>query len=78
MRDRMLSSFTRAFKRPTRTDIQNGELHDAVLELALSFQLNYSLTFPPLNDTVGLVHYTRMLALPSRCTRMSPLQGQHH
>ncbi|KAL8346841.1 hypothetical protein RB601_003485 [Gaeumannomyces tritici] len=41
-----------------------GELHEAVIRLARSFNANYKLKFPPLNEPLLLMRYTRELALP--------------
>ncbi|KAF4447117.1 hypothetical protein F53441_9262 [Fusarium austroafricanum] len=42
------------------------DLHNAVLDLALSYHHNYGMIFPSINDTPTLVHFVRQLSLPAR------------
>lgn len=64
MQDRLPSTYTRALKLPLRATLQGVDLHEAVMESALSYHYNYEMMFPPVNDTVTLMNFTRQLALP--------------
>ncbi|KAM0266506.1 hypothetical protein ACHAPA_006936 [Fusarium lateritium] len=64
MQDRLPSAYTRALKYPLRSSLIGIDLHNAVLDLALSYHHNYGMVFPTINDTPTLVHFVRQLALP--------------
>ncbi|KIL90626.1 hypothetical protein FAVG1_06360 [Fusarium avenaceum] len=64
MQDRLPSAYTRALKYPLRSFLKGIDLHNAVLDLALSYHHNYEMIFPTINDTPILVHFVRQLALP--------------
>lgn len=64
MRDRLPSSYTRALKRPLRTLLDGNDLHSAILDMALSYQLNYDMVFPAMSDSLIAVQLTGQLALP--------------
>ncbi|CAJ0551230.1 Ff.00g111600.m01.CDS01 [Fusarium sp. VM40] len=64
MQDRLPSAYTRALKYPLRSSLKGIDLHNAVLDLALSYHHNYEMIFPTINDTPTLVHFVRQLALP--------------
>ncbi|KAH6953296.1 hypothetical protein HG530_000018 [Fusarium avenaceum] len=64
MQDRLPSAYTRALKYPLRSSLKGIDLHNAVLDLALSYHHNYEMIFPTINDTPILVHFVRQLALP--------------
>ncbi|KAH7242477.1 ubiquitin family-domain-containing protein [Fusarium tricinctum] len=64
MQDRLPSAYTRALKYPLRSSLKGIDLHNAVLDLALSYHRNYEMIFPTINDTPTLVHFVRQLALP--------------
>ncbi|SPJ71383.1 related to polymerase I core factor (CF) subunit [Fusarium torulosum] len=64
MQDRLPSAYTRALKYPLRSSLKGIDLHNAVLDLALSYHHNYGMIFPTINDTPTLVHFVRQLALP--------------
>ncbi|RFN44382.1 polymerase i core factor subunit [Fusarium flagelliforme] len=64
MQDRLPSAYTRALKLPLRSSLKGIDLHNAVLDLALSFNYNYGMIFPAVNETPTLVHFVRQLALP--------------
>lgn len=64
MQDRLPSPYTKALKLPLRATLQGADLHEAVMELALSYHHNYEMIFPFMNETVTLIYYTRQLALP--------------
>ncbi|KAI5466577.1 ubiquitin family-domain-containing protein [Mariannaea sp. PMI_226] len=64
MQDRLPSAYTRALKLPLRAALHGADLHEAVMDLALSYHRNYDMLFPPVNDTLAMVHYARHLALP--------------
>lgn len=60
----MPSAYTRYIKIPLHTPLDGGELHRAVLDLAMSYHVNHELVFPGLSDVPLLVQYARLLALP--------------
>lgn len=64
MRDRLPTWYTAVLKSARLAKFDNGELHASVLNLALSYHLNYSLIFPPLNDVLVTLQYVRELGLP--------------
>ncbi|KAF4958842.1 hypothetical protein FSARC_10918 [Fusarium sarcochroum] len=64
MQDRLPSAYTRALKLPLRSSLQGIDLHNAVLDLALSYHHNYGMIFPAVNDTPALVNFVRQLTLP--------------
>lgn len=64
MQDRMPSAYTRALKLPLRSPLAGEELYNTVLDLGLSYFLNYSMIFPPMNEISALVQYARVLCLP--------------
>ncbi|KAI1066551.1 hypothetical protein LB507_011119 [Fusarium sp. FIESC RH6] len=64
MQDRLPSAYTRALKIPLRSSLKGIDLHNAVLDLALSYNYNYGMMFPAINETPTLVHFVRQLALP--------------
>ncbi|WXC56313.1 hypothetical protein SNK03_002243 [Fusarium graminearum] len=64
MQDRLPSSYTRALKLPLRSSLKGIDLHNAVLDLALSYNYNYGMIFPAVNETPTLVHFVRQLSLP--------------
>ncbi|KAJ4258696.1 hypothetical protein NW762_007780 [Fusarium torreyae] len=64
MQDRLPSAYTRALKLPLRSSLQGIDLHNDVLDLALSYHHNYGMTFPAVNDTPALVSFVRQLTLP--------------
>lgn len=64
MQDRLPSAYTRALKLPLRSSVKGIDLHNAVLDLALSYNYNYGMIFPPVNEIPTLVHFIRQLSLP--------------
>ncbi|GKU02567.1 polymerase i core factor subunit [Fusarium langsethiae] len=64
MQDRLPSAYTRALKLPLRSSLKGIDLHNAVLDLALSYNYNYGMIFPAVNETPTLVHFVRQLSLP--------------
>ncbi|KAF4340337.1 hypothetical protein FBEOM_5725 [Fusarium beomiforme] len=64
MQDRLPSAYTRALKLPLRSSLKGIDLHNAVLDLALSYHHNYGMIFPPINDTPTIVLFVRLLTLP--------------
>ncbi|KAH7253923.1 ubiquitin family-domain-containing protein [Fusarium redolens] len=64
MQDRLPSAYTRALKLPLRSSLRGIDLHNAVLDLALSYHHNYGMIFPAINDTPTIVHFVRQLTLP--------------
>ena len=67
MQDRLPSAYTRALKRPLRNPLRGIDLHDAILDAAISFHFNYEMQFPEISDILVLVQNTRRLALPGLC-----------
>ncbi|KXH53792.1 forms a complex with the other RRN protein RRN6 and RRN11 [Colletotrichum salicis] len=64
MRDRLPTGYTTPLKSASLAVFDNGELHATVMNLALSYHLNYSMIFPPLNDVLMTLQYARELGLP--------------
>ncbi|KAI8656653.1 hypothetical protein NCS56_01269800 [Fusarium sp. Ph1] len=64
MQDRLPSAYTKALKLPLRSYLKGFDLHNAVMDLALSYHHNYGIIFPDVNETPTLVYYVRQLALP--------------
>ncbi|RCI14103.1 hypothetical protein L249_8071 [Ophiocordyceps polyrhachis-furcata BCC 54312] len=64
MRQRMPTSYARVLQRPLCVSITGGELSRAVMNLILSYHLNYAMTFPQLRWVPLLVQYAESLALP--------------
>ncbi|KLU81425.1 hypothetical protein MAPG_00514 [Magnaporthiopsis poae ATCC 64411] len=63
MRARLPSRYQRVLSARV-SPFSGGELHEAVRQLAESFNANYKLKFPPLNEPLLLLRYARELALP--------------
>ncbi|TKW58764.1 Ubiquitin-60S ribosomal protein L40 [Colletotrichum tanaceti] len=64
MRDRLPPWYTAPLKSAHLATFDQGELHASILNLALSYHLNYSMVFPPLNDVLMTMQYARELGLP--------------
>ncbi|KAF4773467.1 forms a complex with the other RRN protein RRN6 and RRN11 [Colletotrichum scovillei] len=64
MRDRLPTWYTTPLKSTNLAAFENGELHASVMNLALSYHLNYGMIFPPLNDVLMTLQYARELGLP--------------
>lgn len=64
MQDRLPSAYTRALKLPLEMPLKGGELHSAVVDMALSFHRNYRMLFPALSEAPMMVQYAKHLALP--------------
>ncbi|KAF4825234.1 Ubiquitin-60S ribosomal protein L40 [Colletotrichum tropicale] len=64
MRDRLPAYYSTVLKAAHLAKFDHGELHAAVLSLALSFNSNYGIVFPPLNDVLMTLQYVRELGLP--------------
>ncbi|OLN95591.1 RNA polymerase I-specific transcription initiation factor rrn7 [Colletotrichum chlorophyti] len=64
MRDRLPSWYTIPLKSAYLAAFDHGELHASALNLALSYHLNYSMVFPPLNDVLMTMQYVWELGLP--------------
>ncbi|KAF4490254.1 hypothetical protein FAGAP_10973 [Fusarium agapanthi] len=67
MQDRLPSAYTRALKLPLRSSLRGIDMHNAVLDLALSYHHNYGMVFPAINDAPTIVHFVRQLTLPGEC-----------
>ncbi|CEJ80311.1 hypothetical protein VHEMI00501 [[Torrubiella] hemipterigena] len=68
MQDRMPPAYATHMKIPIREPLVPGQLHNAVLALATSFDYNYGLVFPQLNYVPILVQYARILCIPIETT----------
>lgn len=66
MQDRMPSPYVRALKLPLRSPLDGEQLHDSVLDAALSYYLNYELIFPEMNHVPMLIQLAKQLALPGK------------
>lgn len=66
MQDRMPASYVYQLKSPLRKQLSGADLYRAVVDLALSYHVNYELLFPSLNYMPMLVQYARILHLPSK------------
>ncbi|UNI22061.1 hypothetical protein JDV02_010872 [Purpureocillium takamizusanense] len=65
IQDRMPSTYVTALKLPFRTGLTGGDLYSAVMDLALSYHLNFKMVFPEVNAVPTLMHYAKELALPA-------------
>jgi RNA polymerase I-specific transcription initiation factor RRN7 len=68
MQERMPSPYVRAIQLASRSGLRGEDLHSTVMDLVLSYKLNYEMTFPLLNHVPMIVEYTRELCLPGRRT----------
>ena len=59
----MPSEYTRVLKLPLRVPL-GGNMYDSVMDLALSYHLNYQMVFPSVNDLAFLIEYARWMSLP--------------
>ncbi|POR36640.1 RNA polymerase I-specific transcription initiation factor rrn7 [Tolypocladium paradoxum] len=64
MQDRLPSSYVKALKLPLRSSLQGGVFYRTVLDLTLSYHLNYGMVFPEISSVSLLVQYAKILALP--------------
>ncbi|KAL5594154.1 uncharacterized protein BROUX77_007501 [Berkeleyomyces rouxiae] len=62
--ERLPQPYPRMLKLPIRVPIQGNQLHATILRLELSYDLNYSLKYPPLNYHLLALDYTQNLGLP--------------
>ncbi|PHH71113.1 hypothetical protein CDD83_5268 [Cordyceps sp. RAO-2017] len=65
MQDRMPSAYQKALKLPLGSRLRGAELSKTVLELTLSYHLNYSIAFPDVCHVPLLIEFARLLALPA-------------
>ena len=63
----MPSAYTRALKLPLRTPL-GDDLYSNVMDLALSYHLNYELLFPPVENILVSIQTARMLAVPGKAS----------
>ncbi|KAH7375602.1 hypothetical protein B0T11DRAFT_270606 [Plectosphaerella cucumerina] len=61
---RLPATYQSLFQAADSATFDDGELHSVVMNLALSFRLNYEMEFPPLNDVLITLQYVRELGLP--------------
>lgn len=66
MQRRMPTSYANALKLPLAVGLRGHDLYQTVMNAALSFKLNYGMTFPEMNCFPMLVQYTKELALPGK------------
>ncbi|KND90305.1 RNA polymerase I-specific transcription initiation factor rrn7 [Tolypocladium ophioglossoides CBS 100239] len=64
MQDRLPSAYVKAFKLPLRSSLQGGIFYRTVMDLVLSYHLNYGIVFPEMSSVSLLVQYAKLLALP--------------
>ncbi|CCT73086.1 related to polymerase I core factor (CF) subunit [Fusarium fujikuroi IMI 58289] len=64
MQDRLPSAYTRALKLPLRSSLRGIDMHNAVLDLALSYHHNYGMIFPAINDTPTIASALKTLTPP--------------
>lgn len=60
----MPSMYTQYLKRPINAPLNHDDLHDAILELAISYHTNFELIFPGLPYLSLLVQSAKLMALP--------------
>ncbi|KAG5931485.1 hypothetical protein E4U53_001747 [Claviceps sorghi] len=61
---RMPTAYANALRLPLATGLRGYDLYRSVMDTAISYTLNYEMTFPEMNYLPMLVHYTKELALP--------------
>lgn len=66
MQDRMPSAYVKALKLPLRSSLGGGEVSKTVMDLALSYHLNYEMSFPEISYMAMNVHYAKLLSLPGK------------
>jgi RNA polymerase I-specific transcription initiation factor RRN7 len=59
----MPSAYTRALKLPLRTSLGEAFYSD-IMDLAMSYNLNYELLFPPVENTLVTIQTAKMMILP--------------
>nr|XP_036575751.1 forms a complex with the other rrn protein rrn6 and rrn11 [Colletotrichum truncatum]KAF6782375.1 forms a complex with the other rrn protein rrn6 and rrn11 [Colletotrichum truncatum] len=64
MRDRLPTYHSTSLKAAHLARFDHGELHESVLSLTLSYNSNYNMIFPPINDVLMTLQYVRELGLP--------------
>ncbi|PFH62716.1 hypothetical protein XA68_12394 [Ophiocordyceps unilateralis] len=64
MQERMPNPYARALKLPLRDSLTGEELSRTVMDLGLSYHLNYDMVFPEPRHVPLLVQYAKSLALP--------------
>ncbi|KAJ6444244.1 eukaryotic translation initiation factor 5A [Purpureocillium lavendulum] len=79
MQDRMPSAYVKVFK--LRSGLSGADLYKTVMDLVLSYQVNYGLVFPEVNFVSAFLHYAKALALPVECVvvakRLAALLDSH-
>jgi hypothetical protein len=66
MQDRMPSNYTKVLKLPLRSPLGGSELYSTVMDLVISYHLNYGMTLPDMNHIPMLMQYAKLLALPGK------------
>ncbi|KAL2887118.1 Ubiquitin-60S ribosomal protein L40 [Ceratocystis lukuohia] len=62
--ERLPQPYPRMLKFPIRVPIRGNDLHATILKLGLSYDVNYSLKFPPISYYSCALDYARSLGLP--------------
>ncbi|PHH52628.1 Ubiquitin-60S ribosomal protein L40 [Ceratocystis fimbriata CBS 114723] len=62
--ERLPQPYPRMLKFPMRVPIRGNDLHATILKLGLSYDVNYSLKFPPISYYSCALDYARSLGLP--------------
>ncbi len=60
----MPSNYIKVFKMPSRSPLKGSDLYSSVMDLVISYHLNYGMTLPDINHVPMLVQYAKLLALP--------------
>ncbi|KAG6007726.1 hypothetical protein E4U43_000267 [Claviceps pusilla] len=64
MQKRMPTMYANALRLPWTMGLRGYDLYRSVMDTAISYKLNYEMTFPEMNYYPMLVQYTKELALP--------------
>lgn len=66
MWDRLPATYQKLFQTAELANFEDGELHSSIMNLAISFNENYGMIIPPLNEIPAMLLYVRELGLPSK------------
>lgn len=64
MQDRMPLAYVKLLKMPLRSSLRGEELYETIVDLAMSYKLNYDMRLPELNYLPVLVECAKELVLP--------------
>lgn len=62
----MPTMYANALRLPWAMGLRGYDLYRSVMDTAISYKLNYEMTFPEMNYYPMLVQYTKELALPGK------------